>query len=62
MLSVSEISVLTSVVSDETVSPVVSVLFGYNGITMTRMTDEEYEALLRTREEEKKIAMAAMEA
>ena len=43
-------------------NPVVSVFFGYTGITMTKMTDEEYEALLRTREEEQKMALAAMEA
>lgn len=43
-------------------NPVVSVIFGYTGITMTKMTDEEYERILAQREEDKKAALAALEA
>ena len=43
-------------------NPVVSVTFGYAGITMTKLTDEEYAKILEQREEEKKQAMAALEA
>ena len=43
-------------------NPVVSIFFGYTGITMTKMTEEEYQHLLKVREEEKAVALAAMEA
>lgn len=43
-------------------NPVVSVIFGFTGITMTRMTDEEYEKVLTEREREKAEALAALEA
>lgn len=43
-------------------NPVVSVIFGYTGITMTKLTDEEYDRILVQREEEKKAALAALEA
>ena len=44
------------------INPVISVIFGYTGITMTKMTEEEYQHLLKMREEEKATALAAMEA
>ena len=43
-------------------NPIVSVFYGYMGITMTKLTDEEYEKILREREAEKAIALKAMEA
>ncbi len=43
-------------------NPVVSVIFGYTGITMTKLTDEEYERILAQREEDKRNALAALEA
>ncbi len=43
-------------------NPVVSIIFGYTGITMTKLTDEEYEKILEEREKEKQEAMAALEA
>lgn len=43
-------------------NPVVSVFFGYTGITMTKMTDEEYEKILEEREKERAEALAALEA
>ena len=43
-------------------NPVVSVFFGYTGITMTKLTDEEYEKILAEREKEKAEALAALEA
>ena len=43
-------------------NPVVSIIFGYTGITMTKMTDEEYEKILEEREKEKAEALAALEA
>ena len=43
-------------------NPVVSIIFGYTGITMTKMTEEEYEKILIEREKEKKEALEALEA
>ena len=43
-------------------NPIVSVIYGFTGITMTKMTDEEYEAVLERREREKEEALASMEA
>ena len=43
-------------------NPVVSVFFGYTGITMTKLTEEEYAKILEEREEEKKAALKALEA
>lgn len=43
-------------------NPVVSVFFGYTGITMTKLTDEEYEKILAEREKEKAEALTALEA
>ena len=43
-------------------NPVVSVFFGYTGITMTKLTDEEYQKVLDEREAEKQAALKALEA
>ena len=43
-------------------NPVVSVFFGYTGITMTKLTDEEYAKILEERETEKAAALKALEA
>ncbi len=43
-------------------NPIVSIIFGYTGITMTKMTDEEYARILEEREEEKEAALKALEA
>ena len=44
------------------INPVVSIIFGYTGITMTKMSDEDYEKILEEREKEKAEALAALEA
>ena len=44
------------------VNPIVSIVFGYTGITMEKMTEEEYQKILAQREEDKKAALAALEA
>ncbi len=43
-------------------NPVVSVIFGYTGITMTKLTEEEYAKILEEREAEKAAALKALEA
>ena len=43
-------------------NPIVSVFFGFTGITMTKLTDEEYEKVLEERELEKEAALKALEA
>ena len=43
-------------------NPVVSIFFGYAGITMTKLTDEEYQKILEEREAEKQAALKALEA
>ncbi len=43
-------------------NPIVSVIFGFTGITMEKMTEEEYQKILEEREAEKELAMKAMEA
>jgi len=43
-------------------NPVVSIFFGYTGITMTKLTEEEYAKILEDREAEKAAALKAMEA
>ena len=42
-------------------NPVVSVIYGYTGITMTKMTDAEYEKVLEEREEERQAALKVLE-
>ncbi|MBR5315496.1 MAG: Na+/H+ antiporter NhaC [Firmicutes bacterium] len=44
------------------INPVVSLVFAYTGITMEKMTEEEYQRVLAQREEDRKAALAAMEA
>jgi NhaC family Na+:H+ antiporter len=44
------------------VNPIVSVAFAYLGITMEKMTEEEYQRILELREAEKKAALEALEA
>ena len=44
------------------VNPIVSVIFGFAGITMAKMTEEEYQKVLKEREEEKAAALKALEA
>ena len=43
-------------------NPIVSVIYGFTGITMTKLTDEEYEKILQERELEKEAALKALEA
>lgn len=43
-------------------NPVVSIIFGYTGITMTKMSEEEYQKILSEREREQKEALEALEA
>ena len=43
-------------------NPIVSIFFGYAGITMTKLTDEEYQKILEEREAEKEAALKALEA
>ncbi len=44
------------------VNPLVSIVFAYLGITMEKMTEEEYQRILEQREAEKAAALAALEA
>ena len=43
-------------------NPLVSIFYGFTGITMMKMTDEEYERIIKEREREKQEALEAMEA
>ncbi len=43
-------------------NPLVSIFYGFTGISMVKMTDEEYERILEEREAEKEAALKAMEA
>lgn len=43
-------------------NPIVSIIFGFTGITMTKMTEEEYARVLEEREAEKEAALKALEA
>ena len=44
------------------VNPLVSIFYGFTGITMQEMTEEEYQKILEEREAEKAEALKAMEA
>ena len=44
------------------INPIVSIFYGFTGISMVEMTDEEYAAVLEAREAAKKAAEKAMEA
>ena len=43
-------------------NPIVSAFYGFTGISMVKMTDEEYQRVLEEREAEKEAALKAMEA
>ena len=43
-------------------NPIVSIIFGFTGITMAKMTEEEYQRILEEREVEKEAALKALEA
>ena len=43
-------------------NPLVSIFYGFTGITMTRMSDEEYERILEARELERENALKALNA
>lgn len=44
------------------INPIISMIYGFTGITMEKMTDEEYQAILELREVEKAAALKALEA
>ena len=43
-------------------NPLVSIFYGFTGITMMKMTDEEYERVMREREKEKEEAQEGLQA
>jgi len=43
-------------------NPLISIFYGFTGLTMTEMTDEEYQAILEARAAEKEAAAKTMEA
>lgn len=43
------------------INPLVSLFYGFTGITMEKMTDEEYEAILRQRALDEELALREME-
>lgn len=44
------------------INPLVSVFYGFTGISMTKMTDAEYEAVLEAREMDRAEALKGLEA
>ena len=44
------------------INPLVSIFYGFTGISMTKMTDEDYEKILVQREKDKAEALALLEA
>ena len=44
------------------INPLVSIFYGFTGLTMTEMTDEEYAAVMEKREADRLAALKAMEA
>ena len=44
------------------INPVISLFYGFTGIGMTKMTEEEYEKILEARKAEKEAAMKSLEA
>ena len=44
------------------INPLVSIFYGFTGITMMKMTDEEYEHILKEREREKEEALGELDA
>ena len=43
-------------------NPLVSIFYGFTGISMIKMTDEEYQEVLERREEDRQAALRALEA
>lgn len=43
-------------------NPVISVIYGYTGISMRKMTEEQYQNIIRKREEEKAAALEKLQA
>lgn len=43
-------------------NPIISAIYGFTGIAMTKMTEEEYEKILEERKAEKEAALKALEA
>ena len=44
------------------INPIVSIIWGFTGVSMVKMTDEEYERILEQRAAEKEAALKALEA
>ena len=44
------------------INPIISIFYGFTGISMVKMTDEEYAKILEAREAEKEAALKALEA
>ncbi|MBR3786472.1 MAG: Na+/H+ antiporter NhaC, partial [Firmicutes bacterium] len=44
------------------INPFVSIIFAYTGFTMEPLSEEDYQKILEQREEDKKAALAALEA
>jgi NhaC family Na+:H+ antiporter len=44
------------------INPIVSVIYGFTGITMEKMSDEEYESVMEKRRMEKEMALKTLEA
>lgn len=42
-------------------NPIISIFYGFTGISMEKMTDEEYEAMLEERKIEKELALKALQ-
>lgn len=42
------------------VNPLVSIFYGFTGITMEKMSDEEYEAMLKQRELDSELAAKSL--
>ena len=43
-------------------NPIISIFYGFTGISMEKMTDKEYEDIMKERELEKALAEKALEA
>ena len=44
------------------INPIVSIFYGFTGISMEKMTDEEYEKVMEQRAKDKADALKALEA
>ena len=56
------VNLLTRGGLDSMICPIVSAFYGFTGITMEKMTEEEYQQILVEREKEKQEALAALNA